>query len=263
MATMNDANLTPYPEINALLEVLLSNFQQILDKRIVAVYLYGSLVTGDFDLESSDIDLVVVTSADIDDQVLDRLRQMHHDFAQQNKRWDDRIEVVYVSVAALKTFRLHTSKIAVISPGEPLHVKEAGKDWLMNWYVVRENGLTLFGSSPETIIEPISKQEFVHAVEEYAQSCAERLYQIPKRRPAQAYLILTMCRALYTHTNARQISKKQAAIWAMNQLPEWSSLIQRALMWRATWRDEAVDDQVSFSETERFVQAIIRRIKPA
>ena len=62
---------------------------------------------------------------------------MHYDFVATNQKWDDRIEIAYLAVIALKTYRSHVSQIAVISPGEPFHVKEAGKDWLINWCVVR------------------------------------------------------------------------------------------------------------------------------
>jgi predicted nucleotidyltransferase len=51
-------NPTPYADVNQLLEQLLSSLQTILGKKLVGLYLYGSLVTGDFDHECSDIDLL-------------------------------------------------------------------------------------------------------------------------------------------------------------------------------------------------------------
>src|SRR5437763_1681362 len=55
-----------YAEINELLGTLLSQMQTVLEHKLVGVYLYGSLVWGDFNQESSDIDLLVATSSDID-----------------------------------------------------------------------------------------------------------------------------------------------------------------------------------------------------
>ncbi|HLQ30214.1 MAG TPA: hypothetical protein VK140_13360, partial [Ktedonobacteraceae bacterium] len=53
MAMQND--LTPYADINKLLNLLLSRIQAILGEKLIGLYLFGSLVAGDFDYESSDI----------------------------------------------------------------------------------------------------------------------------------------------------------------------------------------------------------------
>jgi predicted nucleotidyltransferase len=123
---------TAYAEINELLDSLLAQIQHVLDQKLVGVYLYGSLVWGDFDQGSSDIDLVVATASDIEDQEFSDLDQMQLAFVEAYKRWEGRIEIVYVSTAALQTFKSCNSKIAVISPGEPFHFKEADQGWLMN-----------------------------------------------------------------------------------------------------------------------------------
>ncbi len=246
---------TPYPDINRLLDSLHFQMRQILPKKLVGLYLYGSLTMGDFDLESSDIDLLAALSSDVDETEFDDLREMHRDFAQVHKDWDDRVEVAYLSVTALKTFKAQSSKIAIISPGEPFHLKEAGKDWLMNWYLVRERGVALFGPSPKAIIEPITQEEFVQAVRKYATAWGEWLNHTQERK-SQAYAILTMCRALYVHKNGKQVSKRQAALWAQKELPEWSGLIQRALVWREAGRQEQVDHASTYPETLQFVNFV-------
>jgi predicted nucleotidyltransferase len=251
--------ITPYTDINELLDSLLSQIQTILNQKLVGVYLYGSLVWGDFDYESSDIDLLAATSSDIDDKEFNDLQQMHCDFVDAHKRWDDRIEIAYISIAALQTFKSRTSELAIISPGESFHRKEAGKDWLINWYMVQEKGLTLFGPAPQILIDTISKEEFIHAVQKQAKEWESWIYSMHTRK-AQAYAILTMCRALYAYKNGEQVSKRQAALWAEKQLPQWSSLIKNALLWREAWRDETVDHNATFPETLRFVQFIIAQI---
>jgi len=251
--------VTPYPDINELLDELLYHFQLILNHKLVGVYLFGSLVWGDFDYENSDIDVLVATSSAIDDQDFNDLQQMQHDLVTMYRHWDDRIEIAYVSVAALQTFKSHVSEIAIISPGEPFHIKEAGKDWLINWYMVQEKGFTLFGPAPTTLIAAISKEEFIHAVQEQTKDWADWIYYM-RQRKAQAYAILTMCRALYAYKNAEQVSKRQAALWVEQELPQWSALIENAFLWRAAWRDQGVDHDATFPETLRFVQFMIAQI---
>ena len=51
--------VTQYPEINKILDLLLSSATAVLGNQLVGMYLYGSLASGDFNLETSDIDFLV------------------------------------------------------------------------------------------------------------------------------------------------------------------------------------------------------------
>lgn len=250
---------TPHAEINRLLESLLSAMHRIFKEGLVGVYLYGSLTTGDFDLESSDIDLLAATSSDASDTEFEALRAMHRDFTRDHPEWEDRIEVAYLSVTALRTFRSKRSPMAVITPGEPFHMKDAGTDWLMNWYIVRERGMALFGPPAKTIIPSITHEEFAQAVREHAAGCGGWVNEVRDRK-GQAYAILTMCRALHVHMTGEQASKRQAALWAQEELPEWSRLIRSALAWRQAWREAQVDHAATYAEAIRFVNFVRDKI---
>jgi predicted nucleotidyltransferase len=204
---------TIYPDVNDVIALLLVQIQQILGARLVGCYLYGSLVTGDFDPADSDIDLVAVLASEPDEDDCAALLAMHRDFAEQHERWDDRIEVAYLSWHALRTYRTQTSAIAVISPGEPFHMKDAGSGWLLNWYVVRERGVALAGPLPQTLNAPISHGEFLVAVYRQAHEWRGWVRRSALRKP-QSYAILTICRALFSLTTGAYGSKDQAAIWA-------------------------------------------------
>lgn len=230
-----------------------------LGENLVGLYLYGSLVTGDFDPATSDIDLLAVTRSALTEREIASLDKMHADFARQHGDWDGRIEVAYLSVDALKTYRTHASEIAVISPGEPFHTKEAGIDWLINWYVVREKGVVLFGPPQATFIDPITQEEYVRSVREYAAYLQERIDHV-YTQPSQAYAILTACRALYTVKTGAIPSKRQAAEWAEKELPEWSTLIRNALAWREAWRDQSADHAATLDQTRRFVREVLESL---
>lgn len=251
---------TKYPDVNDLLNELLSKTQKILGDKLVGFYLYGSLVWGDFDYGISDIDLLAALKTDIDDKELIDLKKMHVDFANKYKEWDNRIETQYFSTAGLKTFKSKANKMANISPGEPLHIIEAGKQWLTNWYFVQDYGVSLFGPDPKTIIDHISKEEFIQAVKDHALEWREYIKNAEHSRKYQAYAILTLCRALYTLNTGEQASKHKAATWAQKTLPQWAMLIQNALAWRQDWRNEQVNPTATFPQTKRFVEFIINQI---
>jgi hypothetical protein len=251
---------TPYADINNLLESLLSRIRHILQEKLVGLYLYGSLTAGDFDPESSDIDLLAALTSDVSDPEFDALREMHLGFARDNPVWEDRIDVQYLSVAALRTFRTQRSPIAIISAGEPFHMMEAGKEWLLNWYVVREEGVALFGPPAEALIGPITWEEYAGCVREYAAEWGDRIRDVRDRK-LQAYAILTMCRALCAQRTGEKVSKRQAALWAQEELPQWSGLIQSALAWREAWREQQVDHAATRAETIRFVNFVRDQIR--
>ena len=247
------------PGTERLLSTLRHQMQRILDQNLVGLYLYGSLVTGDFDPEISDIDMLSVTSHDIDDQEFAQLHNMQNCLVAENPQWEGRIEIQYLAVNALKTFKTQSHQIAVISPGEPFHIKTAGRDWLINWYLVREHGQVLWGPPPQTIIPLITQAEFLEATREHAQYWGEWAKQ-PRDQRGQSYAILTLCRSLYACQKGAQASKRQAALWVQAQFPQWASLIQRALVWRKAPDAELRGHEATFPETARFIQFAVDRI---
>lgn len=250
---------TLYSEVNDLLKVILAEMQTVLGEKLVGLYLYGSLVTGDFDFDASDIDLLAAIASDLEQAEFERLDKMHLDFIAQHPRWENRLEIAYLSLHGLKTFKTQSSPIGIISPGEPFHIIEAGKLWLVNWYFVREKGVTLYGPPPQAIIDHISREEFIEVVREHVRGWGDWINNL-QSLPSQAYAILTLCRALYTITNGEQASKKQAALWAIQKLPQWATLIQNALEWRRTWREEKADAPAMLVETQQFARMVISQI---
>jgi predicted nucleotidyltransferase len=86
---------TACPHINELLDSLLSQMKTILGDKLVGLYLYGSLVTGDFDIDISDIDLLAATSSDNDETEFDALKQMQDGFVATHPN-GRRLEIAYV-----------------------------------------------------------------------------------------------------------------------------------------------------------------------
>ena len=251
---------TSYNNINILLDSLLIKLKEVLGEKLIGFYLYGSLVWGDFDYDISDIDLLAVLSNDIDDKELILLKNMHDDFAGDNIEWDGRIEVQYFSKDGLKNFRTKSSKMANISPGEPLHIVKSGKEWLTNWYFVQDYGVTIFGPLPNTFIDLISTEEFVDAVKELAFAWREHVKDTLHFRSYQSYAILTMCRAIYTLNNKEQVSKKKAASWAGKEMPEYLWLIEDALKWRKDCSNKGIINEETYPITVEFVNYVIDRI---
>lgn len=246
---------TPHPPVNQLLQDLLSELKKLLGADFAGLYLYGSLVTGDYDPEISDVDLLAAVTHDLNPAEFTALETMHLQLMSRAPQWDNRIEIAYVSLKALRTFKTERSQIGIISPGEPFNLKMAGIDWLMNWYVVREKGITLWGPPPAEIIAPVSKEEFIDSLRDHArswQAWIDKVYE----RPYQSYVILTLCRALYAVVKGESVSKIQAAAWAQQELPQWAGLIANALIWRKD-HPQNTDHTATLPLTRQFVSGVV------
>jgi predicted nucleotidyltransferase len=247
---------TIYDEINELLETLLVQMQAVLGKKLPGLYLYGSATAGDFERAVSDIDLLAVIETDLTAQEFIDLEKMHRVFVSKYPAWKNRIEVAYLSVNGLQSFKRETSKIAVISPGEPLNVKEAGNDWLINWYAVQENGMVLIGPNQSAFIPRISKAEFYAAVRAQARHWRERIkhYDAQSTPGSLAYAVFTMCRGMYACQKGEQTSKKQAAAWLAKEFPRWATLIDDAIAWRAAqWNEPQQKHETALPRVVEFV----------
>ena len=244
------------PQAEEVVARILDAIREAAGSALAGLYLFGSLVVGDFDVDVSDIDLIAVLTSDPSDDLVARLGRMHDALASANPVWAGRIEVVYVSAAALSRWWEGIARLAVISPGEPFHVVEGGPDWVLNWYPARESAMTLFGPPVETFIPPISREAFEAAVRQHMRLFPSRVRD-SDALPVQAYAILTMCRGWYTLCVGDQPSKVVAAAWAQREFPEWAPLIRSALAWR---KGELSAGDSGASEVQRFLAEIARRL---
>lgn len=249
-----------YPEVEQITSELLHSIQEVLGHKLVGLYLYGSAVWGDFDSGISDIDLLAALNTDLAEEELDKLRQMHTELVKEQPAWDDRIEVQYFSLEGLKNFKNNDSQMANISPGEPLHFIQAGREWLQNWYFVQSYGIVLFGPNPSEVIPAISQEEFINKVKEDAKMRQQSVQNTIGSKPYQGFYVMTMCRALYTTTFGEQVSKRKASDWIKQKYPEWSKLIDNAFEWRKNFRSDQSSPEESYPMVEKFVNFIAAEI---
>lgn len=218
------------PAVDMLLCDLKDSIVATLGENIVGLYLYGSLVWGDFDEKTSDVDLLCTLYRPVTQDELELLRVMHEELAARHPAWDDRVEVQYMCLDGLATFREKATQMANISPGDPLHFVMADNAWLLNWYFARVYGVSLYGASVD-ILPPITKQEFLQGVYDHAQQWRMYMENTRNSRPYQGYAILTLARALCTLSTGQQVSKKTAHGWAKQSYPEYAHLLDRAWCW--------------------------------
>lgn len=233
------AGPTPYPDVNAAVGDLLAGMRRILGESLRAMYLSGSLAQGDFSPDSSDIDLVVVTDADLPDHAFAALQALHACFNAGDSPWATWVEAAYIPLAALRRYdpaHAHHPHIHG-GAGEVLVRDQLASDWVLQRAILRDHGVVVAGPPPANLIDPVSPDDMRRAVAALMHHDwweGKPVDPAPLRhRDYQAYAVLTMCRILYTLDAGAVVPKSVAARWARIALPKrWDALIVRALAWR-------------------------------
>jgi predicted nucleotidyltransferase len=225
--------LTPHGEVNEILQELMEGLRAILGAELTGVYLYGSLTRGAFDRQS-DIDVLVVTRDEMSDKMFAALSAMHDRIAVGDSWCATQLEVAYIPAKSLPRYEAETSVYPHLDrgKGERLQRKEHWSDCVVQRGELRERGITLAGPHPATLIDPVSDDDLRQATRDVLLRWAESLFENPselERRGYQSYVVLSICRMLYTLDTGAVASKPQAADWAKATLDEkWSSLVDRA-----------------------------------
>ncbi|MDP9309742.1 MAG: DUF4111 domain-containing protein [Chloroflexota bacterium] len=244
---------TPYPDVNAVLHLLLANVQSLLQENFLGMYLYGSLASGDFDPRSSDVDFVVITVHDISVEKLPALAAMHTHIAASGLKWATKLEGSYIPQVAIRRYDPTNAQHPSIGVDWAFGVGYHGSEWIIQRYILRQQGIVVAGPDPYTLIDPIFPDELRHAVRTTLHDFWSHQLLDPAwlhSREYQAFAILTMCRALYTLHHGTIVSKPVAAQWAKEALDHrWRGMIERALAWRY---DKHVDDMTDMLEFMRY-----------
>jgi hypothetical protein len=226
-------NPTPYPEVNTLLDELFASVQPILQGHFIGMYLDGSLASGGFD-QDSDIDFVVVTDVDVSGDLFYALQAMHDRIAKMDSIWAIQLEGSYISLHAIRRYdpahALHPNLER--GEGERLKMAEHDQTWNVHRYVLRKRGITLAGPTPQTFIDPVGPAQLEQAMLINLSGWAAHLLDNPSAmqfRGYQSYIVLSLCRILYTLQNDEVVSKARAADWAQKTQGEgWVPLIDSA-----------------------------------
>ncbi len=133
--------------------------------------------------------------------------------------------------------------------------------WVMLRHVLRERGVTLASPAPRTLIDPVPPDELRQAALAELHNWEAPLLDNPaqiENRGYQSYIVLTLCRILYTLQFGEIVSKQVAAHWAQETLDQrWSTLTERAWAGRKNPGLKAASGDVN--GTLEFIQYALER----
>ena len=220
-------------EVFDFIDIFKNNLLEKLDN-IIGIYLFGSLAYGGFDEKSSDIDLVVVTKVLLNKSEIIIVKDIHKNLNSINNIWSKRFEVSYTP---MDMFKVKNIPILPRPYYNEYFYDEAtyGNEWLINNYLLEKYGKTIYGPEFKTLLQ------YKINIDEIIISCINDFYKewFPKltddkwlsNSHYQAYIILNICRIMYTINNSEIANKKESAKWVKKKYPEWIELIEEAENW--------------------------------
>jgi hypothetical protein len=225
---------TLYLGVNPLLHMLLTDAQSVLGDHFIGLYLYGSLASGDFNPQTSDIDFVVVTDTDLSAESIRNLEALHVRLWNSGLKWATKLEGAYVPLPTLRRHDPNAAPCPTINEGR-FYLDRLGSDWIIQRYILREYDAKVCGPSLQSSIDPVTPDDLRRAVAGVLQDWWQPMLDdaaLIRNREYEAFTTLTMCRALYALEYGDIVSKPVAARWALQMLDgRWAELIDRAVAW--------------------------------
>jgi hypothetical protein len=232
---------TTNARVDDLMRQIFAGASAILGDQIVAFYIDGSLAYGAFD-QSSDIDFIMMLREEVNAEQFEALRAMHARMSTSGEPLADQIEGSYIPQAALWRFDPANAYHPNLERGSEERLKWAKHDssWVLHRYILRKCGICLYGPAPETVVAEVSGDELraasLGSFGEWAKSILEKeVWNTPETAGYHSYIVLTLCRILYTVKMSDVVSKKEAVDWGIATLPaEWRAMLESAWEVRQT-----------------------------
>jgi streptomycin 3"-adenylyltransferase len=225
---------------------------ELLGETLVGLYVHGSLATGAYHRERSDIDLIAVVNRKLAPHERESAARTLVQLSDARPVRGD-IEVSIVQERYARAFEHPMPYEVHYSCAWHERIRHSRVDYAedrtnvdlaANIVELRERGVTLVGPPPASLFGFVPWDAYVNALE------ADFEWARPRVEDQPVYAVLNACRVLHGATTPQMhaLNKDEAAVWAMQTVPRmYHSVINDALqIYRGT---KAVDDVV-FTERE-------------
>lgn len=253
-------NLTSYNHVNDVLYDYVKQVNKILGNNIIGVYLFGSLSYNDFNPDRSDIDLLVVVNKPLSPEEGEKIKELHLGLEKNYPSWKERIEGSYTPINLFSNVLPPKEPRPYFGGGEFYFEAPYGNEWLINDYLLYHKSIALQGPEFHALVNSID-------IEEVRKASTRDLYQEwePKLKERewldnshyQSYLVLNLCRILYTVIQGDVASKTVSSTWVKNEYaPQFKNLIDEADKWRHG------DEMKRQDKVLEFLKFVLNKIPP-
>ena len=248
-------SLTPYDDINSFLQVFLNNVRAALVEYFIGMYLFGSLATGGFDANRSDIDFLVVTSEKLPKRLISDLKIMHTHMYESGLEWGTKLQGAYIPIDDMRVYSPTGPACPLVNMNEFL-VARPESNWVLNRHSLYTSGLVITGPPLQTIIDPVRPEELKEAVLTLLRDNWVSLVHNSDfflRTEYQPFSVLSMCCFLYILEHGTVASKRHSVEWVLTKSDrKWAKLINQAMKWHYG------DPPGDIKQTQEFILYVLK-----
>ncbi len=214
-------------ELRSALHAFGQAARSLLQDALVGVYVTGSLVMGDYQPASSDIDFLAVTSSPLAQTDVPRIAALHLSLqrAHQQAR---RLEGAYAAAG-----RLSASGIAglIVTVGSGKQAALSPSDYTAdNMWALRHCAFAVDGPPPTSVMPPVAADDVRAALRDYLAELVARA-QSAHGNPVDT--LLNIARCLFGIERGRACTKAEAAEWLGGREPSLRDALSAAQSLRA------------------------------
>lgn len=211
-----------------MLDALVDRLSALLGDALVGIYLHGSMTMGCFNPESSDIDVLVVTSGDVPmatrHAIGDALEELSALAPPKG------LELSIVDRSVLDPF-VYPTPFLLHRGGNRNDEGGLDPDLAAHATVTRARGECLIGAPIADVFGEVPAEYYYDSIAGDARECLDVLDALPDGPvPTPLYAILNCCRVMAYRAEPVVLSKAEGGAWALAHVwPELGPVVQAAL----------------------------------
>ena len=257
---------TEFRDLNEVLAQWVLELQDLLDDQLRSVMLQGSFALDAADADS-DVDFAVVVERELDAATVTRLQALHAKTFDRDVRWAKHLEGSYFPLNVLRDIDRTDDELWYLDNGARQLIRSGHCNSVVVRQTLREHGIVLQGSSPETLMPPIPWGAVAAEIRNTALTWGREILEAPDQWANafyQGFIALNYCRMACDLAYESLGSKQRGATWAKHTLPTtWHGLLDRS--W-ATRKDPAVSsrtpaDPKDYAQTLDLLRLLLSQIE--
>lgn len=236
-------------EIINLLSDLKKELVDSFKANILSIYLHGSITTGDFRGESSDIDYLVVIGKEFSSDEVELLSKIHKKLIAKHEYLGRKLEGSYLLESELKNIEPPIRERLYFND-EYLRYEKYGSEWIFEQYSLSKFGVELYELNKSRIFTQVPEDNIKKAsinllMNEWKPRVENSEYIWTNEY--LAYGVLTVCRIIYSLETGKMKSKTGSARYVLDKYDgKYIKAIEESLKWKIDDNFKAKDEAINF-----------------
>ena len=199
-----------------LLDNISEQYNKLLGKNLIGIYVHGSIAFCCFNWDRSDIDFIVVVKEPLSQQtkfeIIQAMLELNKHAPQKGFEMSVVLEKYCKSFVYPTPYELHFSNDCLDDYKN--EKPKADYDLAAHFTVIKNVGITLYGTAIEEVFGHIPHEDYFDSIRKDIENAKIDVLENP------VYVVLNLCRVYAYIKDGLILSKEQGGLWGLANLPE-------------------------------------------